>query len=522
MSSVIANRLKLVLDKLICNDQKGFISGRYIGENIRLIYDILFETKQQNIPGLLVSVDFQQAFDTVSWKFIDKTLDYFNFGPSIKKWIKLFQTGAQSCILQNGFLSDSFTLQRGCRQGDPISPYIFIHCVEILGKMIRNDRKLQGIKINNKEFKLSQYTDDTQIFLDGSENSLHQLMLILRKFYNLSGLKVNEDKTKALWVGAMCKSEKRMCKEYNLDWDQTPLTILGVTFTAEVFDIWDYNIEDILHKVNSLINIWSKRKLTLPGKITVIKSLILSKFTHLFLALPNPPGDFLKILERKMYKFFWSNGTDRISRKNIIKNIHAGGLRMVNVSVFITSLKVTWLRRLIIFSDNDNWSILSRINLNKLFSLGDAYSNTVIKDICNPFWKNVLESWIQYIRSVKTDSLVKIMYSPLWGNTQINENGNYIVNEWYNKGIRNVMDLIDENGLIYEFQELKQRYDIPGTYLDYIRLINKIPKRWRDVIKEDSRKNASLRYNVQVNCYVFYLLRKRRGCRDIYMIKLFQ
>ena len=209
MSSVIANRLKLVLDKLIYNDQKGLISGRYIGENIRLIYDILFETKQQNIPGLLVSVDLQQAFDTVSWKFIDKTLDYFNFGPSIKKWIKLFQTGAQSCILQNGFLSDYFTLQRGCRQGDPISPYIFILCVEILGKMIRNDRKLQGIKINNKVFKLSQYADDTQIFLDGSENSLHELMLILRKFYNLSGLKVNEDKIKALWVGAMCKSEKK-------------------------------------------------------------------------------------------------------------------------------------------------------------------------------------------------------------------------------------------------------------------------------------------------------------------------
>ena len=85
MSSVIANRIKLVLDKIISNDQKGFISGRYIGENIRTIYDILFETKQQELLGLLVSVDFQQAFDTVSWKFIDKTLDYFNFGPSIKK-----------------------------------------------------------------------------------------------------------------------------------------------------------------------------------------------------------------------------------------------------------------------------------------------------------------------------------------------------------------------------------------------------------------------------------------------------
>ena len=84
-SSVIANRLKTVLNRIKNEDQKGFISGRFIGENIRLIYDILFETKEQNIPGSLLSIDFQQAFDSVSWKFISKTLDYFNFGPSFKK-----------------------------------------------------------------------------------------------------------------------------------------------------------------------------------------------------------------------------------------------------------------------------------------------------------------------------------------------------------------------------------------------------------------------------------------------------
>ena len=73
--------------------------------------------------------------------------------------------------------------------------------------MIRNDRNRQGIKINNKTFKLSQYADDTQLFLDGSDNSLRQLMFILKKFYHMSGLKVNEDKTKALWIGKLCKSE---------------------------------------------------------------------------------------------------------------------------------------------------------------------------------------------------------------------------------------------------------------------------------------------------------------------------
>ena len=211
-------------------------------------------------------------------------------------------------------------------------------------------------------------------------------MLILEKFYNMSGLKI-KDKTKALWIGAMCHSEKQMCKEYNLDWEQKPLKILGVTFTGEVVDIWNHNLDETMHKVNALINVWSKRRLTIPGKITVIKSLILSKFAHLFLALPNPPGEFIKLLERKLYKFLWSNGPDRIPRRSIVKNIHAGGLRMVNVNEFITSLKVTWLRRLIIFSDNDNWSSLSSINLNKIFSLGYTYSKTVIKDLRNPFWK---------------------------------------------------------------------------------------------------------------------------------------
>ena len=110
------------------------------------MYDILFETKQQNIPGLLLSIDFQQAFDSISWKLIDKVFDYFKFGPDIKHWIRLFQSGVESYILQNGFMSEFFYLKRGCRQGDPVSPYIFILCVEVLGYMIRKDKKLKELK----------------------------------------------------------------------------------------------------------------------------------------------------------------------------------------------------------------------------------------------------------------------------------------------------------------------------------------------------------------------------------------
>ena len=146
---------------------------------------------------------------------------------------------------------------------------------------------------------------------------------------------------------------------------------------------------------------------------------------------------------------------------------------------------------------------MSRINLNKLFSLGDSYIRTVISDLRNPFWKHILESWVQYIHSFKIDTLSKTIYSPLWGNSLINGTGNYIINEWYNKGIRNVIDLIDENGQFYEFQRLQETYEIHGTYLDYMQLINSIPRLWRDLINENSIKVVSYKYNVQINCFVF-------------------
>ena len=135
----------------------------------------------------------------------------------------------------------------------------------------------------------------------------------------MSGLKVNLDKTKALWIGSMCKADKTICREFNIDWEQKPLKILGVIFSPEVFDIWDHNLDNVMNKVNSMIKTWSKRKLTLIGRVTVIKSLMLSKFAYLFLALPNPPGDLLKKLESMFFKFLWNKGPDRISRRQIVK-----------------------------------------------------------------------------------------------------------------------------------------------------------------------------------------------------------
>lgn len=147
-------------------------------------------TEFNDIPGLLMLIDFEKAFDTVSWDFIFQTLTFFNFGVSIKKWIKCFYQNISSCVIQNGILSQYFNPQRGCRQGDPVSPYLFILCAEILGILIRNNRDIKGIEIDGEEYKISQYADDTSLISDGSASSLDGILQTLDYFAEISGLKI--------------------------------------------------------------------------------------------------------------------------------------------------------------------------------------------------------------------------------------------------------------------------------------------------------------------------------------------
>ena len=97
-----------------------------------------------------------------------KKTEIFNFKSSIQSWIKPFYNNSISCVLQNGYLSESFKLERGCRQEDPLSPYIFIICAEILSILVKNSSDIKGITIDGEEYLISQYADDTTLTLNDS------------------------------------------------------------------------------------------------------------------------------------------------------------------------------------------------------------------------------------------------------------------------------------------------------------------------------------------------------------------
>ena len=247
----------------------------------------------------------------------------------------------------NGHLSEWFYLQRGCRQGDPLSPYLFVICAEILAILIRGHGGIKGITMGGVEFLVSQYADDTSLILDGSRESLENCIRILKLYADASGLCVNIDKTKVIWIGSRKGSKLKFCEHVNLQWEMNEFTVLGVKFTYNLKDMVDLNYAEKLNEIKKLFLNWSKRILTPLGKITVIKSLALSKINYLILALPNLFKKIIDELQIMFYQYLLDKKPDKIKRTIITQNYTEGGLRMIDVFTFMKSLKLTWLRRIL-------------------------------------------------------------------------------------------------------------------------------------------------------------------------------
>ena len=320
----------------------------------------------------------------------------------MQKWNYLLYNDIQSCVLQNGFLLPFFPISKGCRQGDPLSPYLFTLAVEILAIMIRNNMKIKGLRIDGLEIKLGQYADDTQIFLDGSEEALDLALKVLEEFRLLSGLKINMEKTKAVWIGSMINSNLRLCSKYNLDWVISgSFYVLGINMNADLSDIWEINLTKKLNEIRSLLARWGRRRLSIMGRITVIKSLALSKLVYLFLCLPNPTLPVLKDINHLFYKFIWQGKPDKIKRDTLQKPFIGGGLGMVNIEQFLKSLKSTWLRRTI--KESLSWQFAYHQIVEKspfLWAFGSNYLQTHIKYIDNHFWKDIFVAYISLIDTI--------------------------------------------------------------------------------------------------------------------------
>jgi hypothetical protein len=143
--------LKKVLPKIINVDQTGYVKNRFIGFNLRQIQDIIDYADIYKIEGAIIFVDFTKAFDSLEWNFMLNTLKHFGFNESFSNWVKTLYTDIQTCVMNNGWVSEMFKNTRGIRQGYPLSALLFVLSVEIMASRLRNNKDIKGFQIKRDE-----------------------------------------------------------------------------------------------------------------------------------------------------------------------------------------------------------------------------------------------------------------------------------------------------------------------------------------------------------------------------------
>ena len=317
IAKAMALRLNEVISNLVHTDQKGFLKGRYIGENIRLIIDLIEHAEIKQIKGMLMQCDFHKAYDSISWEYINDVARAYGFGPKILRWISVFYPpGAHSAKINvNNFLSPQFKIERGIRQGCPLSCLIWLLCMEPLLVRMREDSNIQGIKIADSEIKLSAYADDLTVILDGSESSLRNAVSVFTDFTVSTGLRLNTSKTTCMWIGSARRERIQICRALNLKWleEGEPLELLGIKIFHEHKRTKLINYENKIGEIEKAMSPWTQRSLTPLGRVLLVKSLMLSKFVYLFSVIENPEKSYMARLETLLFKFIWGK-KDKIKR----------------------------------------------------------------------------------------------------------------------------------------------------------------------------------------------------------------
>merc|ERR1712208_271018 len=275
-SCVITRRIKPVVEQLICKEQKAYIKSNNIGSCILNLLNLMKFANDKKKAWLILLIDFNKAFNSISHEFLNNTLELLGFGEDMREWIKIFFNKREANVLINGHLSNTIKLEQGVPQGDVVSPYIFLLMVEILLIKISKTKHLTGVKYASTEDRASGFVDDCTLFLERTEQNLRNCINILNDFWKISGLKCNVSKTKVIPVGNF--EIGGLCDDLGLTWDDS-FTILGIDIDNKLKCL-DDNFARINKKVRGIISRWTGYNLSFHGKITVCKTLMLSQYTY--------------------------------------------------------------------------------------------------------------------------------------------------------------------------------------------------------------------------------------------------
>ena len=481
-SRCIAKRLENILPLIIHENQSAFIPGRKIIDNIRLILDIIDLCESTGQPAAMLFIDFTKAFDTLEWNFLNKAIDLFNFGDSFKKWVSVFYNNIESCVLNNGHSIGWFQLQRGIRQGCPLSTALFVIAIELLAIAARSNCNLEGIRLpNGQNQTISGFADDTTLTLK-DQKSVKVALSMLNHFKDFSGLEVNLEKTELLLLGTLKYHWKAMDE---IAPTNDPIRYLGIFLGHNVTKNLYLNFSCKVKKMWDKLNIWKSRDLSIRGKTLLLKTFGISNLLYVLNSISIPDKD-VSCTRSHLFNFLWRGKKHHIKNDSLIGGLEEGGLRMTDIEIQNKAFKLAWAVR--ISETSAPWGIIPNFYFRPYgglkFLLKCNYNIKKMQINIPPFYKDVLRFWKELqnysLPTTSQDAISEIF----WNNENILVEGKSVCyNNWIKKGIVYIHNLIDNNGKFMSYASFISKYSISTDFVTYFGIINAIPKEWKDFIR---------------------------------------
>lgn len=366
ISRAINERLKKIVNRVCSRAQKGYNNIRYVQEVLINVCDTIAYCKAKNIRGSVLALDMAKAFDTLDHDFITEVYKFFGLGENIIRWLKLLGNEREACIILNkSNVSKYFVLGTGRPQGDNISPITFNFCVQILILKLELDpdisripRPAPAIVNNNVPFQHESnretstnesLADDNTVLSLITRISLLAIKKNIDEFAEISGLHCNYEKTSILPIHPLTNDEKILLQEVGFS-PCNKIKLLGADISVDFEDITS-NFNRCIEKIRSQVSFWSRFKLSLPGRIAIAKTFMLSQINYLGCVFV-PTVDQLSQMQDIINNYIRRNL--QISNDRIFLPPADGGIGIPNLTEFLHSQRCTWLLRAVKLPV-DNW-----------------------------------------------------------------------------------------------------------------------------------------------------------------------
>ncbi|PNX76937.1 cysteine-rich receptor-like protein kinase, partial [Trifolium pratense] len=356
LAKVLANRLRFVIGSVISESQTAFVKNSQILDGILIANEVVDEARKSKKELMLFKVDFEKAYDSVDWGYLDKVMERMSFPTLWRKWIKECVGTATASVLVNGSPTAEFPLERGLRQGDPLSPILFLLAAEghnvLMEAMVRRNL-FTGFRVGvSDSLSVShlQFADDTLLLGEKSWANVRALRAVLVLFESLSGLKVNFHKSMLVGVNIrdswLDEASSALCCRVG----KTPFLYLGLPIGGDSRRLVFW--EPVLARLKNRLSGWKSRFLSFGGRLVLLKS-VLTSLPVYALSFFKAPSGIISSIESILIKFFWGGCEDFrkiawVNWKTICLRKEYGGLGVRRLREFNLALLGKWCWRMLV------------------------------------------------------------------------------------------------------------------------------------------------------------------------------